>query len=208
MDDAASKSNTDFQTIKAVKQTSAEKLKQQTSSLHHKLDQHPLVRKFLAKDIDEISYQKLLNGFYRAYSYLEPALNSFESEDSSIPQYASRLTTLSNAISTRPITHPSDSLSQHTLSAPAYWGRRYVLDGSCHGAQFMLPRLVTKLGAEHASLTYWRLLAQQATHWPALVNQLNNFNNSHDDFHIMVSEACMTFEYFITSLNSEMLSNG
>lgn len=181
------------------RQSVAQQLKDATGVLHRQLDSHTLVRALARSELNETDHEQLLAAFYHAYQQLETQLIHFADQYTIDAPYTPRLPCLAHALSL-PHTYSEQSITELTPSA--YWGARYVVDGSCHGAKVLLPRLQIRLGDDHPGLEYWRLLARQNEHWPAVVKRLNSFEADDRLVNACVQAAASTFQCFLSALPS------
>ncbi len=186
----------------AANQAVAVQLKAATTSLHRQLDSHPLVRSLAKGELSKERHHKLLCAFHLAYADIEPSLLAFEKANNVKFPYAPRLPCL-REITGQQVDTVASVAAHKTRSAAAYWGTRYVLDGSCHGAQILLPRIQTQFGTGHPSLNYWKLLASQSRYWPALVEQLNDYHDAGQVHATCLHAAQTTFQSFIAALSGE-----
>lgn len=182
--------------------SAAQRLKAATTTLHRQLDQHPLIRALLKPGFDTVRHIALLRAFRRAYAQCEPAILHYErAHIISAPVYQARLPCLARVLGEA--VEPAKELATvKSLSTAQYWGCRYVLDGSCHGAQILLPRLRVQLGDNDDSLAYWHLLAKQSSVWPAVTTALNAFYDGQTLRAECVAAARDTFQRFIAALQA------
>jgi heme oxygenase len=103
--------------------------------------------------------------------------------------------------------HLSDQLRQgrYSIIAPplsiaSYWGMRYVLDGSCHGASILLPKFKKCLPSHVTELVeYWQSLSQQSKTWPICLKNLDQVNDQPASYNQIKSAAIETFDCFIAA---------
>ncbi|MDX1451468.1 MAG: biliverdin-producing heme oxygenase [Oleiphilaceae bacterium] len=176
--------------------SAAAQLKHMTAALHRQLDQHALVKNLLRQPIDNTHYDALMRAFSRAYHHIEPALLEYEQTLRPMQRYQSRRPVLETI-------SPSPAATRLIEDAASYWGCRYVLDGSSHGANILLPRLSTQLSQQQTSLRYWHLLAEQSAHWPWLCRQLESCAPEHGLDARCIAAARATYQIFIDALELE-----
>lgn len=183
----------------------AASLRQATQDLHRELDNHSLVKALLQPSVCNESYRLLLQGFQRAYQILEPALIATELsfEHVPTPPYIPRLPALATELHHHSFTPPDVGIVA-PMTMNAYWGTRYVLDGSCHGAAILLPRFRKQLNlSKITAFNYWQQLADLHAHWPMIIERLQQRGNSPCDIAEMSFAAQNTFKHFIKALITE-----
>ncbi len=188
-----------------------DELRHNTHALHRKLDQSPLVRQILSPDLTITEYKLLLERFYQVYNIVEPALLAFELTQGSArcPKYQVRLPALSKELAA--LNYPiktafNDHSAFSITSQESYLGIRYVVDGSCHGAKFLLPRLTRHFHSPYVNqLAYWKLLDSLNSDWQALVQALDAYR--HNQQIEIINAAKNTFKLFIAGIEpSEVTS--
>lgn len=176
-------------------------LRRATAQSHRRLDQLGLVRNLYKDNLDPVRYRDLLIAFRNAYLMLEPVIRQCERQCTldCLPAFASRLSALDRDLG------ESESPFRMRVTGfeetwQAYWGMRYVVDGSCHGALVLLSGMRRKVIDTGGGLAYWRLLAGIKVSWPALVSALNAQVTSGQDLAKVIAAARLTFDCFITCL--------
>lgn len=88
------------------------------------------------------------------------------------------------------------------ITQAQYWGIRYVLDGSCHGARMLVPKFTAQLSKHNVdALEYWRLLAGLNSRWSFTLKNLELLPAV--TAHETLAAAKQTFRCFLISLNQE-----
>ncbi len=180
-----------------------------TTNLHQQLDSHPAIQRLLKQTLTHTEHLAVLAKFYRAYCNIEVKIIAFEKNNfqQKIPKYTPRLMALHNDLAAQTC-HKENKFNSNTvtdstdkqLSLAQYWGARYVLDGSCHGASMLLPKLSNYYkNNDTKPLAYWTLLAGLNKDWPKVCQQIEAIGSCSKALDEMIIMARSVFTEFIES---------
>lgn len=176
-------------------------LREQTQSLHRQLDHLPRLQQLATGHFSRIQYIECLQRFYSVYSVLEQGLLEMECDLNLHADlvYQTRVPVLALELSSLGAELPKQS-GRFIYSPPvcaAYWGARYVLEGSCLGAKVLTPRIQAGLGlANDQPLYFFRHLSSLSARWPGYLLALNQYLCSQYDQHHAVNTARQVFRLF------------
>ncbi len=193
-------------------------LRLNTQALHRQLDQSPSIQKMLAGKLTLDEYRQTLLCFYQVYQIIEPLLLAFEQQafeqqafepqvsKYTGPRYRPRLPALQKELQQLQFNQQAQDRVEPSLglykieSLAAYLGARYVLDGSCHGAKWLLPRLQQGLNSALSEWDYWQLLASIHPDWASICRAIDVYDNASRAQDVLMTTAQGTFRLFIQQL--------
>lgn len=171
-------------------------LRAATGEAHRRLDRSPVVLALLDAKRGVAGYRHFMRALHRCYAGLEPGLLRLAGDEG--PAYRRRLPALRRELRQLGIGDADASRPAPPLpaSAAAYWGTRYVLDGSCHGAERLGPVLTRRPALASATdFAYWATLRGITPLWPAILARLEAHGQAPAERRAMLAAAGATFAY-------------
>jgi heme oxygenase len=168
-------------------------LRQATAALHRELDSLPSLSGLLRPGVTPDQLAAVADALSRCFQWLDPGLAEAErlqSLPTGFRRYQPRSAWLQPAVATGP--QPLD-----VPAGGAYWGARYVVEGSTLGSRLILRQLESAGHLDSASLHYWRCQVAESGHWQGFRKALNDRLASVHERQAAVSAACQVFRRFI-----------
>lgn len=164
-----------------------------TAGLHRQLDQRPPLRALLRPGVGPAQLAVVTDAFSRCFAWLDPALASAERKGA-LPAgcrpYQPRSAWLQPTATIEP--QPAEA-----LFGAAYWGARYVAEGSTLGSRVILHRLQSVECLVPGALDYWRYQVDESAYWQAFRRALNDRLVSPAECRVAVAAARSVFGRFI-----------
>ncbi|HDZ45383.1 hypothetical protein LCGC14_0379760 [marine sediment metagenome] len=184
------------------KLTLSEWLKRETRADHHRVDQHPLLKPLLKRDVSLEEYATALSALYAPIASLEMALNS------SLPA-----NNVDYVLVERAALLKADIEQLGGQAEPAYRippsanvaevvGKLYVLEGSRLGGAMIARHIHSVLGSQ-APLRFFTAQPLQAEQWAAFWRCAEHYCPPPSWPALRVS-AQQAFEYFIQGVEAEV----
>jgi heme oxygenase len=173
-------------------------LRQATAELHRELDRLPSLRVLLRPGVTPARLASVADVLSRCFQWLDPGLVAAErlqSLPAGFRRYQPRSAWLRPSVGLMP--QPPD-----LLAGAAYWGARYVVEGSTLGSRVILRQLESDGHPEPESLYYWRCQVAESAHWQSFRDMLNDRLASVHEREAAVSAACKVFRRFITEFHA------
>lgn len=173
-------------------------LRQATAELHRQLDQLTPIRALLGPRVAPAELAVVANGLSRCFAWLDPCLARAE-RTQGLPAgcrpYQPRSAWLSAPLTIEP--RPAEALNDG-----AYWGARYVVEGSTLGSRLILRRLQEVGHLAPESLEYWRNQVDESVYWPEFRRALNDQLRPPAECQAAVDAARRVFARFIDEFDT------
>jgi hypothetical protein len=181
--------------IAAVQGEPAAQLRQATAARHRLLDRLPPLRALIHAGVTPTEVTTCLHAFALCFDWLDRSLVQSEKRLVAPPGchgYQPRCDWLPAlpGESTRPPSLFKDA---------AYWGARYVVEGSTQGSRLILERLENHADLQAEQLLFWQHQVKAADKWPEFRNSLNQHLVSTDDRDNAAEAANLVFDHFIAA---------
>jgi heme oxygenase len=177
-------------------------LKNETTHLHSKIDDHLLLKQLVSPDLDAYQYRLVLEAIGCWLSMLKPLFVPLSNApvqriDLKLGRLSKDLAALGSHLKVN-----STHFDVPTLSVPALWGAHYVIEGSSLGGVFLAPRIETTLSRQDVTLYYRGDGEQTRPEWINTQVELETHLKSTNDFEEALFGASYSFELLYQILDN------
>lgn len=190
-------------------------LKQQTQAHHHRLNQHPLLKGLLTRDLTLGQYQQVLRAYAQLYPIIEEQIERYLAEHPTVFDYTPRRKShwLTADLAWFSATDPATTFhGKFELTFPRieslgqFFGVLYVIEGSTLGGQQIAKALVSyhQLTQDQGARFFYGYGDQSWSLWEAFLLDLETALQEECEYARAAQAAEQTFEAFLAVLDQSV----
>ena len=187
-------------------------LRQQTQAHHHRLNQHPLLKGLLTRDLSLGQYQRVLWAYANLYQIIEEQIELYLAQHPTVFDYTQRrksqwliqdLAYFSATDAAEKFHGKFDFSVPRIDSLGQFFGILYVIEGSTLGGQQIAKALVSyhQLTPERGARFFYGYGNQSSSLWEAFLPDLETALQEEIEYVRAAKAAEQTFEAFLAVLD-------